>query len=233
MQPIGYVRGGYSERFGTPRQAGLAPAVSTNIEIVLPFNREEAWRDLNQFSHIWVIFGFHSVRNSDWRPTVRPPRLGGQKRLGVFATRSPHRPNHLGLSAVALDKVCIEGARVTLMISGADVIDGTPVFDIKPYLPYADAVAKAHGAYAGNAPVAALSVCFTTDAAAQCDQFNHVYPGKVPLNEVLAQIIALDPRPAGDRALEKGEYAMRFHSWDVRWRIREKVAEIFELVERG
>ncbi len=138
--PIGIVRSCFREKFGIPRQPGLAPAARATLELLPPHNQPAAVRGLEDFSHVWLVFVFHGVPASRWQPTVRPPRLGGNRRLGVFATRSPFRPNPIGLSVVALDRIVTGQGRVALHLSGVDVLDGTPVLDIKPYLPYADRV---------------------------------------------------------------------------------------------
>lgn len=232
-RPIGYVRGGFAERFGVPRQARLAPDVPARIEIVRPYNRREAWQGLERFSHIWLVFGFHAVRDAQWKPTVRPPRLGGKQRMGVFATRSPHRPNHLGLSAVALSGIDLADGKVELAVRGVDVMDGTPIFDIKPYIPYADAIPDAQGAWASDVPPPKMHVGLTETAAAQCRKYDAEYAAHVPLQRVIEQIVALDPRPAINSDEVGGDYGMRFQRWDVRWRVTGQIAEVYDIVDVG
>ena len=144
MQPIAHIRSPYVEKFGVPRQGNLAPHVISEIVFEPPFRNEDCIRGLETFSHLWLIWKFHH-NGDEWHPTVRPPRLGGNTRLGVFATRSPFRPNGLGLSVVKL--VSIEPGPV-LRVSGADMVDGTPIVDIKPYVPYADSYPNAKGGFA-------------------------------------------------------------------------------------
>lgn len=152
MEPVAYMRSPFAEKFGVPRQGNLAPHVISEIVFTPPYAQEECVRGLEQFSHLWLIWGFH--HNGDvWHPTVRPPRLGGNTRVGVFATRSPFRPNGLGLSVVKL--VSIEPGPV-LRVSGADMVDGTPIYDVKPYIPYADSIPGAQGGFATEAAAAAL-----------------------------------------------------------------------------
>ena len=139
MQPIAYIRSPFAEKFGVPRQGNLAPHVISEIVFEPEFRNEDCVRGLEKFSHLWLIWQFH-CNGSDWHPTVRPPRLGGNTRLGVFATRSPFRPNGLGLSVVKI--VSIEPGPV-IRVSGADMVDGTPIYDIKPYVPYSDAISDA------------------------------------------------------------------------------------------
>ena len=148
MKPIAHIYNDFTEKFGIPRQSGLAPLPS---EIVFQpeYRVREAFRGLELYSHIWIIWQFSEAAQKDWSPTVRPPKLGGNKRMGVFASRSPFRPNSIGLSAVKLEKIDLEGENApVLYVSGADLMNGTPIFDIKPYLPYADAYPEAKGGFA-------------------------------------------------------------------------------------
>lgn len=143
MQPIGIIHSAFDQKFGIPRQPGLALSVSASIELLPPFASPEAVRGLEQASHIWLIFLFSATADQGWKPTVRPPRMGGNKRLGVFASRSPFRPNPIGLSPVELVAIRNEQGRILLDVRGADLLDGTPILDIKPYLPYSDALPEA------------------------------------------------------------------------------------------
>lgn len=220
MQPysfevVGLVRSPYKEKFGIPRQPGLVP-VKAELELLPPYNNAEAVKGLEGFSHLWLIFVFHGIARREWSPTVRPPRLGGNTRMGVFATRSTHRPNPIGLSVVALERIELAGSRVVLHLSGADLMDGTPVLDIKPYLPYADQVAQARGGFAPEAPAAELEVTFTVAAAAACRHWD----GDEDLREIIVQLLRYDPRPAyyGEKA-ERQEFGMRLFDFDLRWRV--------------
>ena len=134
LLPIAYLRSPFADKFGVPRQGNLAPHVISDVVFEPAFSQAECLRGIEQFSHLWLIWGFHCNEESRWHPTVRPPRLGGNERVGVFATRSPFRPNPLGLSVVRI--VAVEPG-VRLRVSGADMVDGTPIYDIKPYIPYA------------------------------------------------------------------------------------------------
>lgn len=148
LKVIAYIHTDFPTKFGIPRQSGLA---DTKAEILFEpdYRSPEACRGLEEFSHLWLIWGFSENVREKWSPTVRPPRLGGNQRVGVFASRSPFRPNPLGLSCVALERIeKREGAGIVLHIRGADLMDGTPIYDIKPYLPYADCHAKASGSFA-------------------------------------------------------------------------------------
>ena len=183
MQPIAHIRSPYAEKFGVPRQAGLAPHVVASV-VFVPGNSQDFVRGLETFSHIWLLWEFHCVETRTICPTVRPPRLGGNKRIGVFASRSPFRPNPIGLSAVRLLAV---QPGPELRVAGADLVDGTPIYDIKPYLAYADSIPDAKSGYVSAAPHESLRVEF---------------PAKLPEGlepdyiAALRESLEQDPRPA-------------------------------------
>lgn len=211
---IATIHSPYREKFSTPRQPGLAPTVRAQVELLPEFASPEAVRGLEGFSHIWLIFLFHQTIGQGWKPTVRPPRLGGNKRVGVFSCRSPFRPNPIGLSAVKLLSIdCSEG-KVVLEVQGADLIDGTPILDIKPYLPYTDGIAGAAGGFADRAPVAALQVEFSTEARMQLVAFTAQTP---ELESLICETLALDPRPAYKRDDNGREYGVLLGRYNVRW----------------
>ncbi|MGE0080608.1 MAG: tRNA (N6-threonylcarbamoyladenosine(37)-N6)-methyltransferase TrmO [Thiohalomonadaceae bacterium] len=214
FRPIGVVHSPFKEKFGIPRQPGLVPEVRATLKLLPPFDREEALRGLEGFSHLWLVFVFHAVPEGPWKPTVRPPRLGGNERVGVFATRSMFRPNPIGLSVVELEGFGREDGRLVLHLRGADLLDGTPVLDIKPYLPYVDAIPDARGAYAPSAPATLAEIAFTPEAAAACAALEPRHPG---LTRLITAVLAQDPRP-GYRTEEQGEYGMRLMDVNVRWR---------------
>jgi tRNA-Thr(GGU) m(6)t(6)A37 methyltransferase TsaA len=205
----------FKEKFGVPRQPGLI-AVASQIELLPPFNLPEAVAELNGFSHIWVTFIFHQAMREQWRPAVRPPRLGGNKKVGVFASRSPFRPNHLGLSVVRLDRVSIEQQKICLHVEGLDVIDGTPVVDIKPYVPYSDRVEKATAGFAEHPPEPVFVVSFSEQAQQQCQQ-----TGSDELGQLIIDVLSFDPRPAYKQAQKNGQYGMLLDDFNVRWEIRD------------
>lgn len=182
MEPIAHIRSPFAEKFGVPRQPGLAPHVVCEIVFEPAFRNPECVRGIDAFSHLWLIWGFHRNGN-EWHPTVRPPRLGGNSRLGVFATRSPFRPNPLGLSAVKL--VSVEPGPV-LRVSGADLVDGTPIYDIKPYIPYADSIPDAAQGFTA-APWEPLEVRLPSSLPPQATP---------PWLQALKEVLAQDPRPA-------------------------------------
>ena len=224
ITPIGIVHSPFKEKFGVPRQPGLVN-IESRIEIVSPYNQSDAFRELESFSHIWVTFIFHQAQKEDWSPTVRPPRLGGNKRIGVFASRSPFRPNNLGLSAVALKNLDFSGSGVVLQVEGLDVIDQTPVVDIKPYIPYADAIDATAG-YALDAPKPDFEVLFSDRVLQQLDQI-----GSQDLKRQLAALLSFDNRPAYKSQETSGNYGMNFDRFNIRWEIRGNKLQITEIVE--
>ncbi len=229
FSPIGYVRSPYKEKFGIPRQPNLVTEARATLELVAPFNQPESVRGLEGFSHIWVIFVFHATAAQGWKPTVRPPRLGGNARLGVFATRSTFRPNPLGLSVAQLCGIQQQGSKITLTLAGVDLLDGTPVLDIKPYLPYADALYQASAGFAADAPQALQgNVQFSVLAGQQCAQQQQRLNTNVRL--LIEQILHQDPRPSYRHGLaDERVYAMRLYDFDLRWRYTPTGIEVLEL----
>lgn len=217
VEPIASIRTPYKEKFATPRQPGLAPTVRAQVELLPDFASPEAVRGLEGFSHLWLIFLFHRTYGQGWTPTVRPPRLGGNQRVGVFACRSPFRPNSIGLSAVKLLSINCKQGKVVLEVQGADLIDGTPILDIKPYLPYTDGIADATGGFAKRAPVAALQVEFSE----QAQQLLEGFTGQTPeLESIIRETLALDPRPAYKLNNDDGrEYGVLLDRYNVQWKV--------------
>ena len=164
---IGVIRSPYKEKFAVPRQPGLVKHGGGELHLLPPYNQADAVRGLEAFSHLWVLFVFHQTMEGGWRPTVRPPRLGGNARMGVFATRSTFRPNPIGMSLVELKGVRCHKDQVILQLGSLDLVDGTPVVDIKPYLPFAEALPDASASYAQQAPQAEMTVSFTPETQAQ------------------------------------------------------------------
>ena len=226
LDPIGVVRTPFREKFGIPRQGGLVDEVRASLELHPPYDREEAWRGIEGFSHLWLITWFHAGKGEAGL-TVRPPRLGGNARLGVFATRAPYRPNPLGLTLVRLEDVLREGGRVRLAVRGADLLDGTPLLDVKPYLPYADARPEARAGFAPEAPGEPLRVVWSERARDQCAAWAQAHPDLPALIEAL---LARDPRPAYRQDDPAQVYGMRLYAWDVRWRVIGQEAQVIELV---
>jgi tRNA-Thr(GGU) m(6)t(6)A37 methyltransferase TsaA len=210
LKLIARIESAFQEKFGIPRQSGLAPSLTARIVFEPEFRNPDALRGIEGFSHLWLIWQFSKAVRADWSPTVRPPRLGGNTRVGVFASRSPFRPNAIGLSCVKLeaverDPVC----GPVLIVSGADLLDGTPIFDIKPYLPYADSVPQAVGGFAPSAPAPSLTV----EAG---DGVLSPLPER--LQTALLDVLALDPRPSYQDDPDR-VYGMRFAGFEVRFRV--------------
>jgi tRNA-Thr(GGU) m(6)t(6)A37 methyltransferase TsaA len=210
VSPIGFVRSCFKEKFAIPRQPQLASAARGVLELVSPFDQPQAIEGLEQVSHVWLLFLFHQTLEAEPRLRVRPPRLGGNRMLGVFATRATHRPNGIGQSVVRLDG--IEPGR--LHLSGIDLLDGTPVLDIKPYIPYADAIADARNELASDAPNL-IDVRWTENSREQA----HIEGLRLgePLLALIEQCLAQDPRPAYQTPTAERRYGTRLWDVDVRW----------------
>jgi tRNA-Thr(GGU) m(6)t(6)A37 methyltransferase TsaA len=219
ITPIGVIHSPFEEKFGIPRQPDLAPSGTATLTLLPPFDRAEAVAGLSGFSHVWLIFGFHAISRQGWHPTVRPPRLGGNRRMGVFATRATHRPNGLGLSAVRLLDIDTRSG-VVLTLGGADVLNGTPVYDIKPYLPFVDSVPHARTGFVDAPPAATLAVAWADTVQA--------LPARQPqLAQLITEVLAQDPRPAFHD--DPREYGMRLAGHNIRWRVVAGVAQVLEV----
>ena len=210
VSPIGFMRSCFKEKFAIPRQPQLAPAARGVLELLAPFDQGDAVQGLEQVSHVWLLFLFHQALEDKPRLKVRPPRLGGNQSMGVFATRATHRPNGIGQSVVKLDKV--EAGR--LWLSGIDLLDGTPVLDVKPYVPYADVIADARNSMAAAAPVL-IPVRWADAALTQARE--HGLRLEEPLIELIEQCLAQDPRPAYQTPTPERRYGAQFWDLDVRW----------------
>ena len=208
MQTIAYIYNDYTEKFGIPRQSGLNPALISRIVMEPAYRAQEAFRGIEAYSHLWLIWEFSEVpAEAPFSPTVRPPRLGGNARLGVFATRSPFRPNRLGLSCVELVRVEETAEGPLLLVAGADLMNGTPIYDIKPDLPYADAVPDARVNEALSRP--RLQVDIPAELEARIPEEKR---------EALKEMLALDPRPAYQEDPER-VYGVKFGGMDVQFRV--------------
>ena len=227
FEQIGIIRSPYKEKFAVPRQPGLVKSCGGELHLIAPYNQAEAVRGLEAFSHLWVLFIFHQTMEGGWRPTVRPPRLGGNARMGVFATRSTFRPNPVGMSLVELKDIRCHKDRVILELGSLDLVDGTPVVDIKPYLPFAEALPDARASYAQQAPQAEMPVYFTAEISLQLPQLEKRYPR---LADFIVEVLAQDPRPAYRKDEEAGKtYAVWLLDFNVRWRVTESGFEVFAL----
>lgn len=210
MKVIARIQSAFPEKFGIPRQSGLVEELSAQIIFEPEYRVPEAVRGLEEFSHLWLIWEFSEAKRETWSPTVRPPRLGGNQRLGVFATRSPYRPNPVGLSCVKLDRVEINSALGPIIhVKGADLMDGTPIYDIKPYLPYADCHPDAIGGFAAERPEKKLQVEIPETLCS------------VASKEVLTAlrgVLAQDPRPAYQKDPDR-IYGLSFAGMEVRFQV--------------
>lgn len=216
VRPVAVLHSPFRERFGIPRQPGLAGSVPGWLEFLPPYNRAEAVAGLEAFSHLWLIFQFHANPDTGPALTVRPPRLGGNSRVGVFASRSPYRPNPIGLSVVRLEAVELPASGPILRLRGVDLLDGTPVLDLKPYVPYADAVTAARGGFA-EPDIPRLPVRFAPEAERQLAG----RPDADEVRGVVEAVLGLDPRP-GYRQGEPDSnrvLGMRLFDFDLRWRV--------------
>lgn len=230
VEQIGVIRSPYKEKFAVPRQPGLVNDGGGELHLLAPYNQPETVRGLEAFGHIWLLFIFHQTMAGGWRPTVRPPRLGGNTRMGVFATRSTFRPNPVGMSLVELTGIDIGKGSVVLRLGGLDLVDGTPVIDIKPYLPFVEALPDARAGYAQQAPEASLAVWFTKEVNHQIRLLEPRYP---QLARFIRDVLAQDPRPAYRKTEEAGKtYAVWLLDFNVRWRVTTRGAEVFALEPR-
>lgn len=218
VRPIGYIASPYKQKFGVARQPGLVQAAFGCITL-LPEFTPDCVRGLAEFSHIWVHFIFHEAVADGWSPLVRPPRLGGKQKMGVFATRSPHRPNHLGLSLVKLERIDTQNG-VQIYCSGIDLVDGTPVIDIKPYIPFVESVADARSGYVSGTPET-LAVQWS----------EAVDKSRFPSDTIalIEQSIAQDPRPAYQDIPER-IYVMQIEQWEVSFQIQNRTATIISVL---
>ncbi|NDG83631.1 MAG: tRNA (N6-threonylcarbamoyladenosine(37)-N6)-methyltransferase TrmO [Proteobacteria bacterium] len=235
VRPIGVFESCFVEKFGVPRQSGMAASARGVIRFREEFSAPSLFLHLEGFSHLWVVYLFHKAQNpnhpSAWKPTVTPPRIGGPSRVGVFASRSPHRPNPVGLSVVKIETIrrdrdgCME-----IEVSGVDVLDGSPVIDVKPYLPYADSIQGARGGWA-EGEIPKYRVEFLPAALEKAERLG--------IRVLLEELLEYDPRPRSQReAAPIGEpasvgrcFAFRLRDQDVRWRVAgDSVIEVMELV---
>lgn len=210
MLPIATIRTGFHSKFGIPRQSGLVPSLKGTVVFKPAYRNQDALRGLEGFSHIWLIWQFSEAVRQEWSPTVRPPRLGGNTRLGVFATRSPFRPNPIGLSCVRLDSIDLNTPDgPVLHVSGADLMDGTPIYDIKPYIPYTDCVPDASQGFTSAVSMHRLNVVIPDSITAK------IKPGTL---DALRGILAEDPRPRYQDDPDR-EYGFDYDCYSVKFKV--------------
>ena len=216
MKIIARIRNAYDEKFGVPRQSGLAEEVISTIVFEPEYRVEEALRGIEAFSHLWLIWAFDRTERETWSPTVRPPRLGGNERVGVFATRSPYRPNAVGLSCVRLIGTEKTREGTVLKVAGADLVNGTPIYDIKPYLPYADCRPEATGGFTDRTEKRKVEGAFAPGVAEKLDEGEEA---------ALRSVLKEDPRPAYQDDPER-VYGFGFGGRQIRFRVRDGILTV-------
>ena len=217
MNPIAHIYTDFKTKFGLPRQSGLIKEITGKIVFEKEYSIAEAFKGLEEFSHIWILWEFSEAKKENWKPTVRPPLLGGNKRMGVFATRSPFRPNYIGLSCVKLEKIDYDkNLGTVLYVSGCDLMNGTPIYDIKPYLPYCDSVPDAVGGFTETLGERKLQVNIDDELL-----------GRVPANkrEELMGVLAGDPRPSYQSDPER-EYGFAFADYEIGFKVDDKILTV-------
>ena len=220
MKIIARIQSDFPEKFGIPRQAGLAPSLRATVVFEPEYRNPDALRGVSDFSHLWLIWQFSQAVREDWSPTVRPPRLGGNTRMGVFATRSPFRPNAIGLSCVELIAVRETAEYGTVLeVAGADLLDGTPILDIKPYIPYADARPDARGGFTDQAGDFLLTVDFQESLLQMVD---------ITHRDALLEVLSHDPRPSYQEDPNR-IYGMRFGTHNIRFRVADGILTVVDV----
>lgn len=223
MKMIGRIHTDFVTKFGVPRQSGLVPELMGKIVLEPEYRNPDAFRGLEEFSHLWLVWEFSEAVRPEWSPTVRPPRLGGNQRVGVFATRSPFRPNPIGLSCVKLEQIDLRDARKPVIwVSGVDMMDGTPIYDIKPYLPYADSHPGAKGGFTDGTQVRRVKVEFPEELVAASE----ISGEKL---QALRGVLEQDPRPRYQKDPER-IYGMSFGEYEVKFTVQENVLRVVDLV---
>lgn len=221
LRVIAHIQSDFPQKFGIPRQSGLADALRSRIVFAPEYRNPDALREIEQFSHLWLIWGFSQAVRGEFSPTVRPPRLGGNTRIGVFATRSPFRPNPLGLSCVRLERVeWDETLGPVIHVRGADLLDGTPIYDIKPYLPYVDSHPDARGGFTEETRHYALEVDFPAGLLSRIPAAKH---------EALLQVLSQDPRPSYQDDPQR-MYGMSFAGWEIKFTVAHGVLRVQDVL---
>lgn len=222
LEPIGYIESPYKEKFAVPRQPSLVTAATSRVRLIGEANCLESLRGIEQFSHVWLLFLFDRNLEAGWKPTVRPPRLGGNERIGVFASRATFRPNGIGMSAVEVKGVTQKGDQVYLDLGNVDLVDGTPIVDIKPYIPYSDAVDMAKGGYADQEP----QTCDVTFSDKASSALKNRVQGEME-KEVITQVLAQDPRPAYKKNKpDSKEYAVNLFDMNVKFTVSDNLVTV-------
>ncbi|WP_232848731.1 tRNA (N6-threonylcarbamoyladenosine(37)-N6)-methyltransferase TrmO [Bowmanella yangjiangensis] len=228
LTPIGIIHTPYKEKFAIPRQPGLVKEAVGEIHLHADFADPNAFRGIEEFSHLWLLFQFHQTAHRGWSPLVRPPRLGGNAKLGVFATRSTHRPNGIGLSVVENLGLAQKQGKTFLKVGGMDLMDGTPILDIKPYLPYADAIPGASGGFANQAPEPDMQVQYAAEVIPNLLQAEQRQPG---ITDLIKQVLAQDPRPAYKKKQQDiQEFGMHLGEFNIRWQVKSGQSLVTQII---
>jgi tRNA-Thr(GGU) m(6)t(6)A37 methyltransferase TsaA len=235
FEPIGVIHSDFKEKFGVPRQSLMI----SEARAVLKLNPNQAFltalNHLDRFSHVWIVFVFHQADDREWTPTIKPPRIGAPNRVGVFASRSPHRPNPIGISAVKLDRIDLEAkGGIEIHLSGIDLLDGTPVLDLKPYIPYADSIPEANAGWA-EGKIPKYPVSFSDESLTFIDGQSARFPHLLGL---LTQTLEYDPRPTSyrqsmpieDMANDSRVFKFRIMDFDVHWHIEKHAIRVDQII---
>jgi tRNA-Thr(GGU) m(6)t(6)A37 methyltransferase TsaA len=229
VEPIGYISSPYKQKFAIPRQPRLVPQAKAKLVFCQHFNREEFVRGIDEFTHLWLLFRFHETADKGYSALVRPPRLGGNEKKGVFATRATFRPNGIGMSAVKLEGVEYKNGQLALLLAGIDLLDGTPILDIKPYLPYSDAMTDASAGFADTRPETHMTVGFSEQVEAFI-KAQHSYP---QLREFIVNVLKQDPRPAYKKQkLNTQFYGMTLYDFNIRWQVEDDHNQVIEITKQ-
>lgn len=223
MDVIAHIRTDFTTKFGIPRQSGIIDDLKAQIIFTPKYRDPSALRGLEGFTHIWLIWEFSEAIREEWSPTIRPPRLGGNKRMGVFATRSPFRPNPIGLSCVKLDRIELNTPDGPVIhVAGADLMDGTPIYDIKPYVPYADCHPEAAGGFSDAVREYALEVDFPEELLARMPESKHA---------AIIEVLSQDPRPGYRHNDPERVFGVAFAGYDIRFKVEEKLLHVVDVVK--
>ena len=235
LEPIGHITSPFHDKFGIPRQPNLIQHASGELRLCGPYNTQQAVAGLEKFSHIWIQFAFHLNDDERFRPQVRPPRMGGNEKLGVFATRSSFRPNNLGLTLLELKEIRYDGG-VTLITSCPDLVSGTPIYDIKPYIEYCDHAPKPRSGYAESPPEIRLDVTWSETAQKELASLSPSEIHYKQIYQLAIEVLELDPRPAyKTNRQDKKVYFIRLYEYELRWRVENAHAliETVHIVKLG
>jgi tRNA-Thr(GGU) m(6)t(6)A37 methyltransferase TsaA len=227
IETIARIKSPFKQKFGIPRQPGLTPSLISTVQMEPAFSTIEAFKGIETYSHLWLLFLFHKNLEAGWRPTVRPPRLGGKEKMGVFATRCTYRPNGIGQSVVKFNDIYLKEGSVCIDVQGADLLDGTPIIDIKPYIQYSDAIPNAECGFAQEKPPELMPVYFNNEAQAKLA----ILSGKHPdLQILIKQILATDPRPAYRQGvMDTHRYGIGLYDYNIKWRVHEGKIEVIDI----